>query len=857
MLAPPLRRRSVAEGLLTPARDGGRAMLDNTPEDGCVADRAIQGGIRRRPLSQVLTDSVGALVASLVAGTGVGIDKASQTGVSDSHSANQHSLTTTRSATFTTQDEAESLSNQFVSAPDQLVVSRRTHVSAFAALRARECAGPGLQASSTRTRASFLSASVRLDDQTTVGTHTLAAAERSPSRAPPPPFMTTTTGSSASSLVLDMVASAVYTMLGPSSSQPSQQTTASLNSSAPDLNSLNTSYSLLPDSAPPLVRLAARKLVHSLHSPFDPFYESSRQTFDSPTIRSTSIANDLDDDWESDAQSTNREMALCRRPTELDFSGLDKAFAACWLSEDTLLVGTKCSSLALFSLPSSHHHCRSTTRRVILPSLAATPSHSPPDNPFHTHRVIPIAHPTPVRPCPVPPLLTRPSIRYGRAQSMGGGASNVAVSGSVSSSGILSPAGTPPVIRRDSGFSESNDGGNPHGNRGENSEADQDDLDNQHFSLEPSGIAVEVTTSLSGIFPPQGAIPFTTLSIDNTTPTLRPVVPAPCPGIHHLLPNPSHTLLVVSAAPPFPLVVYSLERLEPIVVLRGNDDAVFSSTWVGDYVVVSAGRDGSVGVWNVAIALEGLEWGGEWVETAVGPLKALDPVQFHRAAHGGLKVRGVSSVAAGASEVVTVGGDGSVRVWSMGGEGGLKGTSIIRLHGEEVEPVPLLPHSPRLHLLGTQRRLHLLDTRLCHPAFALPGPDSSWGVRSAAVPYIGAGVVAVGGGAGGVGVADLGARKYLLVGGGRRDAAYLPAADGVGGVVAGLEGARFLSTPVPSFGRGGRELGSGGTGIAGVPHAAMCIAWGGGGLGQSGVGRFAVGGGPLQVCAEGGWGGVW
>jgi len=70
-------------------------------------------------------------------------------------------------------------------------------------------------------------------------------------------------------------------------------------------------------------------------------------------------------------------------------------------------------------------------------------------------------------------------------------------------------------------------------------------------------------------------------------------------GVRSLSINPSRTLLAIGAGEPFQITIYSIPGFEPVGIMYGHSDLVFSLTWVTDTVLVSGSRDGSMRVWSV------------------------------------------------------------------------------------------------------------------------------------------------------------------------------------------------------------------------------------------------------------------
>jgi WD40 repeat protein len=70
-------------------------------------------------------------------------------------------------------------------------------------------------------------------------------------------------------------------------------------------------------------------------------------------------------------------------------------------------------------------------------------------------------------------------------------------------------------------------------------------------------------------------------------------------GIRSLSINPSRTLLAVGSGDLLQVTIYKIPEFEPIGVMYGHTDLVFSLTWVSDTVLVTGSKDGSMRVWSM------------------------------------------------------------------------------------------------------------------------------------------------------------------------------------------------------------------------------------------------------------------
>lgn len=94
------------------------------------------------------------------------------------------------------------------------------------------------------------------------------------------------------------------------------------------------------------------------------------------------------------------------------------------------------------------------------------------------------------------------------------------------------------------------------------------------------------------------AVAGTTTEISGSTHTTAAI--STSAGIRSLSINPSRTLMAVGSGDPYQVTIYSLPEYEPVGMMYGHTDLVFSLTWVSDTVLVSGARDGSMRAWSMA-----------------------------------------------------------------------------------------------------------------------------------------------------------------------------------------------------------------------------------------------------------------
>ena len=70
-------------------------------------------------------------------------------------------------------------------------------------------------------------------------------------------------------------------------------------------------------------------------------------------------------------------------------------------------------------------------------------------------------------------------------------------------------------------------------------------------------------------------------------------------GIRSIVINPSRTLLAASAEQPEYVGIYKLPGFEPLCLLQGHTDIIFSLAWLDDETLVSGSRDHNLALWKI------------------------------------------------------------------------------------------------------------------------------------------------------------------------------------------------------------------------------------------------------------------
>ncbi|KAJ3011529.1 hypothetical protein HKX48_006789 [Thoreauomyces humboldtii] len=263
--------------------------------------------------------------------------------------------------------------------------------------------------------------------------------------------------------------------------------------------------------------------------------------------------------------------------------------------------------------------------------------------------------------------------------------------------------------------------------------------------------------------------------------------------------------------------VFALPGLDPIGILAGHRDVVFSVVFTDDTTVTSGSRDGTVRVWSISSLSTDTDARTAAEKTPPSLASAMSVIA------DGHRVRALTSSPRDDTLALLSTG-GYLRIYDLQTSRPLV-TLPLRYTSETTCLASLsntTTTATSLHAVGSARHISVLDPRTpSSVVHTFPSLDSGWGVRS--LLFESPGTVAVGGGLGHVCFYDL------------RRLAYSAGAT-VGSVGTGwVERDRFC---VDAF--GGR-----------VGHAVYALER------EENEGRLFVAGGPLQVGLKGSMAGVW
>ncbi|KAG0259067.1 DDB1- and CUL4-associated factor 12 [Mortierella polycephala] len=245
-----------------------------------------------------------------------------------------------------------------------------------------------------------------------------------------------------------------------------------------------------------------------------------------------------------------------------------------------------------------------------------------------------------------------------------------------------------------------------------------------------------------------------TTSNTNTPADQNPSTEAPSSsassGVRSLSINPSRTLLAVGAGFPFQVTIFSVPGFVPMGVMYGHTDLVFSLEWVTDTILVSGSRDGSMRVWTMGSPVI------TTLSSVSGPIQARLPVLTRT--EDNTKVRDLS-YNNGTGQLMTLAAEGVVNLWDRESY-----TKIFKLKlAQTSETVCLASNGDaNLFAVGSLANISIIDPRsssIVHEADSCDiERDVRWGVRSLDFKSH---IITTGGGSGRIGYYDLRAQRYL------------------------------------------------------------------------------------------------
>ncbi|KAI8853554.1 WD40-repeat-containing domain protein [Chytridium lagenaria] len=222
-----------------------------------------------------------------------------------------------------------------------------------------------------------------------------------------------------------------------------------------------------------------------------------------------------------------------------------------------------------------------------------------------------------------------------------------------------------------------------------------------------------------------------------------------CCGIHSLAINPSKTMLAVGSGHPTEFIqIYKLPTFEPLAILSGHSDMVFSVAWLSDNVLVSGSRDTTLKMWSLT---------DEYLQTTVqgvnnATVSIYQPVLTKKEHCGKVRDLKFNDFT---KQTTTLATDGTVKIFDASRLSLAVSVPLVYTN----ETVCLgMGVSENIYSVGSQSHISLIDPRVGSIVHMIESCDEGWGVRSMNVDN---GVITIGGGYGRISFYDLRSQSYL------------------------------------------------------------------------------------------------
>jgi len=226
-----------------------------------------------------------------------------------------------------------------------------------------------------------------------------------------------------------------------------------------------------------------------------------------------------------------------------------------------------------------------------------------------------------------------------------------------------------------------------------------------------------------------------------TLPGNPETVPPESCGIHFINKSLDGELIVTGGINPNNIAIFQSSSLNSAVMsLHGHDDWVFAAEFLSKELLISAGRDSLVKLWNISME-----------DNLVSIRNPLVSRKEHERKIRDLKFNHKTKIFA------TVSSDNFVKFWDISN---LDVIGSKFLEGANELVCMSVDEESNLFAVGTQHEAFLIDPKSCSIVRSIPSKDEDWGIRSI---NFSKNMLSLGGGLGRLSFFDLQADKFLFL----------------------------------------------------------------------------------------------
>ncbi|KAF9923215.1 DDB1- and CUL4-associated factor 12 [Linnemannia zychae] len=430
---------------------------------------------------------------------------------------------------------------------------------------------------------------------------------------------------------------------------------------------------------------------------------------------------------------TNRltEYVSSRVPTiitehEYNVVGYDKVFTTTWLNSEEVLMGTKCNKLIVLNVRTSKsvnlgrmEECLDGNLSKVLSQLSELAAEQEKDSLLGSLGKQAVKSVEPPRPISSGIGITSSLERGLRFLNSGRRSSTPSFTTTLPNQSVVN--NTMGLFLASQNFNNRNSNATPNA-------------------------TIAIPTTATNFSNSINTITNTNMNANFSVGMMHSMTAATSAGVRSLSINPSRTLLAIGAGEPFQVTIYSIPEYEPVGIMYGHNDLVFSLTWVSDTVLVTGSRDGSMRVWSMDSSVMTI------LPSVIAPIEVRFPILSRNEKKA--KVRDLS-LNKGTGQLMTLTTDGYVKLWNRENYIQISELKLVR----PTETVCLTSNpDANLFAVGSQSHITIVDPRIPCLVHETESCDEGWGVRALDFKSH---IITTGGGFGRIGYYDLRAQRYL------------------------------------------------------------------------------------------------